>query len=561
MSQVDAQTGVQYTFGELLDGCRRVAAGLRRLGLRTGDIVGFHCVNSYELMVTMCGTFFAGGVAHLIKTNLAHVRSFVFVPVGVRLVYPCLPPVELGMERRLCSLSEPLHLQYFSWRALCGKVRWGEVIGASAYHISSQAVLPFVTLPSGVYRAPGEVQHQLVDSEPIFVVCDLKDAAKIKKACEGIASVKPTMTILYPTIFHKLDQCPLTEQVDASSLTKVIVGGSTLTSSALRSVVQKLHLPGIMQVYGMTELLGCAVSLTPQLDDVKSVGWPLPFIEIKVVHPESRQTLGPNQQGEICVRGASGFKGYLKNEIKTSEAYENGFVRTGDIGYYSSDGRIFVCGRLKELIKCMDQQVAPAELEELLARDPDVLQVIVVGVPHPQYGEAPRAFVVPRRRLPGPDEEEREADRLKELVAANFAHHKHLYGGLQFMDCLPQTGSYKDSRSALKEMYIKQNGCASKPKRKQKLKAMWSDKGFCSHSNSARRPLSETTMGLRGRLEAAEREVAELKEELGKQAVAQNGTENMVSMHFASTSAYLMKAPLPFTLCWLLSSMGSGFIQ
>ncbi|XP_072145232.1 uncharacterized protein [Dermacentor andersoni] len=134
----------------------------------------------------------------------------------------------------------------------------------------------------------------------------------------------------------------------------------------------------------------------------------------------------------------------------------------GDIGYYSTDGRIFVCGRLKELIKCMDQQVAPAELEELLAADPDVLQVIVVGVPHPQYGEAPRAFVVSRHRLPGPDEEEREADRLKELVAANFAHHKHLHGGVQFLAGMPQTGSYKDSRRALKELYIQQNRCANK---------------------------------------------------------------------------------------------------
>nr|XP_054928997.1 uncharacterized protein LOC129380235 [Dermacentor andersoni] len=289
LSQVDVQTGVQYTFGELLDSCRRIAAGLRRLGLRAGDIVGFHCVNSYEFMVAMCGTFFAGGVANMIKTNLTR----------------------------------------------------------------------------------GEVQRQLIDSQPMFVVCDQKDAAKVKKACEGIVSVK-------------------------------------------------------------------------------------------VVHPESRQTLGPNEQGEICVRGPNAFKGYLKNEIKTSEAYENGFVRTGDIGYYSSEGRIFVCGRLKELIKCMDQQVAPAELEELLAADPDVLQAIVVGVPHPHHGEAPRAFVVPRRRLAGPDEEEREADRLKELVAANLAHHKHLYGGVQFMDCLPQTGSYKDSRSALKELYIKQNRCANK---------------------------------------------------------------------------------------------------
>ncbi|KAK8765643.1 hypothetical protein V5799_031747, partial [Amblyomma americanum] len=94
------------------------------------------------------------------------------------------------------------------------------------------------------------------------------------------------------------------------------------------------------------------------------------------------------------------------------------FIYPGDVGYYIPDGRFFVCGRLKELIKCMDQQVAPAELEELLSSDSGVLHVVVVGVPHHEYGEAARPFVVPRQRLqPGSLEEQREAQRLQDLVA------------------------------------------------------------------------------------------------------------------------------------------------
>ncbi|KAH7935023.1 hypothetical protein HPB52_002668 [Rhipicephalus sanguineus] len=68
--QVDAQTGTEYSFGQLLDDCHRAATALCRLGLRIGDVVGFHCVNSYELMIAMCGTFFAGGAAVLLKANL-----------------------------------------------------------------------------------------------------------------------------------------------------------------------------------------------------------------------------------------------------------------------------------------------------------------------------------------------------------------------------------------------------------------------------------------------------------------------------------------------------------
>lgn len=66
----------------------------------------------------------------------------------------------------------------------------------------------------------------------------------------------------------------------------------------------------------------------------------------------------------------------------------------GDIGYYDEDGCLFIVDRLKQMIKCMDKQVAPAELENILIKHPDVKEVVVVGVPHIEYGEAARAFVV-----------------------------------------------------------------------------------------------------------------------------------------------------------------------
>ncbi|KAL1468193.1 hypothetical protein MTO96_025613, partial [Rhipicephalus appendiculatus] len=173
----------------------------------------------------------------------------------------------------------------------------------------------------------------------------------------------------------------------------------------------------LKEVFGMTELAGCMTASSPRGDDFKSVGKPVPFMEIKVAHMSTRKPLGPGEEGEICIKGPCTFLGYLNKPKETADAYEDGFLRTGDTGYYSADGRLFVCSRFKELIKCMDQQVPPAEIEELLATDPNVQQVVVAGVPHPQYGEAARAFVVPRRRLVGPVEEQLEADRLKTLVA------------------------------------------------------------------------------------------------------------------------------------------------
>ncbi|KAH6920628.1 hypothetical protein HPB50_028384 [Hyalomma asiaticum] len=181
-----------------------------------------------------------------------------------------------------------------------------------------------------------------------------------------------TSLLLYPSIMLKLNQHPILGQLDVSSLKKLMVVGGTVPSHLMHNIEKKLHLNGIAQGYGMTELAGAITFSTPQLNDTKTVGKPVPFVEIKVVDVESRKTLGALQQGEICVRGPSAFKGYLGHPEETAGIYEDGFVETGDTGYYSADGLFYVCGRIKELIKCMDQQVAPAELEELLAADAGV---------------------------------------------------------------------------------------------------------------------------------------------------------------------------------------------
>ncbi|KAK8782830.1 hypothetical protein V5799_015831 [Amblyomma americanum] len=109
----------------------------------------------------------------------------------------------------------------------------------------------------------------------------------------------------------------------------------------------------------------------------------------------------------------------------------------------------------------MDQQVAPAELEELLATDPGVRHVVVAGVPHPEFGEAARAFVVLERHG-GVAEEAEVAARLKALVAGQLSLHKHLHGGVEFLESIPHTDSGKDLRRALQQSYLQKHKGASK---------------------------------------------------------------------------------------------------
>ncbi|KAK8774363.1 hypothetical protein V5799_011104, partial [Amblyomma americanum] len=137
-------------------------------------------------------------------------------------------------------------------------------------------------------------------------------------------------------------------------------------------------------------------------------------MNFKVVDVETGQKLGPHQTGEICFRSASMVKSYYKRPRENAELFDKeGWLKSGDCGYYDEHGRFYIVDRLKHMIKCMANQVVPAELEELLLREhgAEVAEVSVVGLPHSELGEAPAAAVVL-------SEEGRRRDR--QLLAESF---------------------------------------------------------------------------------------------------------------------------------------------
>lgn len=108
----------------------------------------------------------------------------------------------------------------------------------------------------------------------------------------------------------------------------------------------------------------------------------------------------------------------------------------------------------------MDQQVAPAELEELLQEHPDVMQAAVAGVPHPEYLEAARAFVVLEggRRPATEEEKETKKEALVNYIKGLVAPHKQLHGGIEFVDAIPQTETGKPHRRQLRDEYLQREG-------------------------------------------------------------------------------------------------------
>lgn len=198
---------------------------------------------------------------------------------------------------------------------------------------------------------------------------------------------------------------------------------------------------------------------------IGSVGTLLPNQTAKFLSPDSTSPsdpeLPPGSTGELYVRGPNIFKGYHKNPSATAAAItQDGYFRTGDIGYVDSQGNFYITDRVKELIKYKGFQVAPAELEGILVTHPDIEDVAVIGVYNKsQASELPRAFVVLRTgqgvnnndNQHNNDDVGMKEEEIKTWLKARVASYKQLRGGIKFVDQIPKSASGKILRRVLRD--------------------------------------------------------------------------------------------------------------
>ncbi|KAH6948387.1 hypothetical protein HPB50_023894 [Hyalomma asiaticum] len=172
-----------------------------------------------------------------------------------------------------------------------------------------------------------------------------------------------------------------------------------------------------------------------------------------VVDVNTKEKLGPGELGEIRIKSPCCAVGYLNNPEASAALYdEEGFLKTGDIGYYDKQGLFYFTDRVKDIIKCMEEQVPPTYLEELLLQHEAVREVAVVGVQHADYGEAARAFVVLNDGYKPTDT---LRNTLLNIVADQTTFKKHLHGGLEFATNIPISPTGKPLRAALKDAHVK----------------------------------------------------------------------------------------------------------
>jgi fatty-acyl-CoA synthase len=173
-------------------------------------------------------------------------------------------------------------------------------------------------------------------------------------------------------------------------------GWSAASPTVMRQVVERFGMEGLSSAYGLSEAspnVWMADQYEPLETRMSGFAKPLPGLEVRLVDPETGAERPDS--GEIQVRGWSVMKGYYKMPEQTAKALApDGWLHTGDLGAGDGEGRFAFAARLKEVFRVGGENVAPAEVEDVLHRHPKIRQAQVVGVPHERLGEVGAAFVV-----------------------------------------------------------------------------------------------------------------------------------------------------------------------
>ncbi|KAF2879338.1 hypothetical protein ILUMI_26849 [Ignelater luminosus] len=255
--------------------------------------------------------------------------------------------------------------------------------------------------------------------------------------------------ISVPPIVLFLSKSPLVDKYDLSSLKELGCGAAPLAKEVAEAAAKRLNLKGIRTGYGLTEATLVITHTLPNKFKSGSSGKLVSFMSAKVVDVNTGKSVGPNVVGELCLKGDMLMKGYAGNIKATKEAIdENGWLHTGDLGYYTEEEYFYIVDRLKELIKYKGFQVAPAELEEVLLRHPCIRDAAVVGVSDETVGELPAAFVV---KQSGTQITENE---VIDYIAGQVSYTKYLRGGVRFIEEIPRSATGKIQRKELQKLIL-----------------------------------------------------------------------------------------------------------
>ncbi|XP_058465887.1 luciferin 4-monooxygenase-like [Malaya genurostris] len=485
---INGINALQLTYGGILEQSLALAAYLDDIGVQRNDVIALISENRVEYPVVLFASLFLGATTALFNPGYTE-REFEH---AIRLAKPKVTFVSvqpnLSVQKACLRIRRPMkfiHLddngkgQTFQkcLEVSSRKYSAGAFVPAAVQTADQVALIVMSSgttgLPKGVQitqnsiittifytqsfiESTNRTEMVAVDVIPWFHVAGgvsmlnwLSNGMRLVHlpkfvpysylAC--IEKYRPNMLNLVPPIAVFLAKSPMVDEFDLSSVETMFCGAAPLSREIEELIHTRLNVAFIRQAYGMSETTLAILAQLNTENKPGSVGNVRPGQWVKVIDTETGKTLGSHQNGELCFKGTLIMKGYIGKEEAIDQ---DGWLHTGDVGYYDQDENFYIVDRLKELIKYKAFQVPPAELEALLLTHPKVKDAAVIGIPDERVGELATAFVVPV------DGSNVKVEEILKFVNDQVSHAKELHGGVRIIHEIPKTASGKILRRKLR---------------------------------------------------------------------------------------------------------------
>jgi acyl-CoA synthetase (AMP-forming)/AMP-acid ligase II len=480
IAMADGISGRTITYVQLLDQVRRTAAGLAARGIKKGDVVSIWAPNVPEWPIAFFGAIKIGAVVHTsnpvstpeeLSYQLADANARILITVNALSEKARAAIAESKKEIELITIDDAPDITKLS--AIMVDAEPPAVPIDPADDI---AALPYSSgttgMPKGVMLVHRSIVAQLKQIDAIesvempallgvlpffhiygmviIMMHGLMRGATIvtmpKFEFEPFLKVLQDWPItsahIVPPIVVALGKHPLVDNYKFPHLKYIFSGAAPLGAELTEAVEKRLNIR-IRQGYGMTEASPATHYTVAGEERVGTVGRLMPSTEGRMIDPETGKDVVEGQPGEVWVRGPQVMKGYLNNPEATARTVDaEGWLHTGDIGTMDRDGYLTVVDRLKELIKVKGFQVAPAELESLLLKHPNIADCAVIPIADEESGEVPKAIVVAKGPL--------TAEEVMAFLLPHVAHYKRVRQ-VAFVDAIPKSPSGKILRRILVE--------------------------------------------------------------------------------------------------------------
>ncbi len=443
LALIDVHANRQWNYQQFYRDVRNLATGLHRAGVVTGERVGIWALNRWEWTMVQYATAELGAI--MVNINPAyrqHELNYVLEQAGITTIIASeevptanYPRMIQRAQDELGSLDRVVIMNSESWDQVFDVVADNAALdalqatmtntdavniqytsgttgfpkGATLSHrnilnngffvgeINRYTDQDRICIPVPYYHCFGMVMGNLAATTHGAAMIIPAPSFNAEKTLEAVEKYRCTALYGVPTMFIAELALENLDEFDLSSLRTGIMAGSPCPDEVMRKVISTMNMDDVTICYGMTETSPVSMQTRPDDDlqlRVSTVGRPSPHAEIKIIDPDTGETLPVNTAGELCTKGYLVMLGYWNQQEKTDEVLgADGWMRTGDIAQMDENGYVQVTGRMKDMVIRGGENIYPREIEEFLYTHPDILDAQVIGVPDDRYGEELMAWI------------------------------------------------------------------------------------------------------------------------------------------------------------------------